>query len=615
MISGDSLYGKDPAAARYAAGGVDEAEALFGAPLPPLPPCEVDAHEPVWFVRLHPQLRASYRRLLEALVKDLETPARTSTAAPRAGGSGALRLAVAEQAEYEAALGRMLRAARRSDRRQGLVTLFWLAHSKDAAACLAEYEARKPIARRLRPRLPALLQPIHRAVEDSARATGLPPEARDRVLQGIHPGNAITDAIVGDGFAFVHGGIEPLDLNAFQAPGGYRLPDEAFREMHQVLSVEVERRFKERERGLMARLERHFGAGHEALVAAPGGAARVALHQGLVEYLFADASTLAARLSAAPRVRAEFDRRRSWEVAEAFLDMATAVRRFEVICHLRDRVRVAQGLAAEQEFERRLRAGDRVFEFAEAAKVANNAVNATVLFLDLRGFTQTSEGQISEAELTRELYTVFDAFVPIVRRFDGIVDKFLGDGMMVTFGAERGDHKGPLHAVRTAVLCQEALARLRHQGRTAFRMGVSIHYGRVYVARFIADEENVQTTVIGRNVNLAGRLSSAAKKPLDQDEFTDPGAAAAPSNPEMSVTVGPDGALFNEGIALSRAGFVQLETLVELKEVYQGPVRLMGYSDEELGRRVLLRYAGDAKFKGVRATFPVFEVDPEAPRI
>ena len=73
--------------------------------------------------------------------------------------------------------------------------------------------------------------------------------------------------------------------------------------------------------------------------------------------------------------------------------------------------------------------------------VANNAVNATVLFLDLRGFTKTSEGQVSEAELTRELYTVFDAFVPIVRRY-GHVDKFLGDGMMVTSAPRGPTRKG-----------------------------------------------------------------------------------------------------------------------------------------------------------------------------
>ena len=59
-------------------------------------------------------------------------------------------------------------------------------------------------------------------------------------------------------------------------------------------------------------------------------------------------------------------------------------------------------------------------------------------------------------------------------------------------------------------------------------MGVAIHYGRVYLARFIDDEESVQTTVIGRNVNLAGRLSSAAKKPMDEDEVRRGAGGLAP---------------------------------------------------------------------------------------
>jgi hypothetical protein len=57
--------------------------------------------------------------------------------------------------------------------------------------------------------------------------------------------------------------------------------------------------------------------------------------------------------------------------------------------------------------------GQRLYEFGDSAQVINNAANATIFFLDLRGFTKTSEGQISERDLTRELYIVFDAFVPL----------------------------------------------------------------------------------------------------------------------------------------------------------------------------------------------------------
>ena len=72
-----------------------------------------------------------------------------------------------------------------------------------------------------------------------------------------------------------------------------------------------------------------------------------------------------------------------------------ALRRFEIVCHLRERV---ESLGAERslELEEKTRQGLRVYEFGESAQVLNNAVAATVLFLDLRGFTRTSEGHISE---------------------------------------------------------------------------------------------------------------------------------------------------------------------------------------------------------------------------
>jgi class 3 adenylate cyclase len=287
---------------------------------------------------------------------------------------------------------------------------------------------------------------------------------------------------------------------------------------------------------------------------------------------------------------------------DAFLELSVALRRFELVSHVRDRV-ASLGAERSVELEQKTRQGLRVYEFGEEAQVLNNAVAATVLFLDLRGFTRTSEGHISEGDLTRELYAVFDDFVPIVERFGGTVDKYLGDGMMVTWGTKRADPLDPLNALRTAVLCQESLRAKREAGRSPFKMGVAIHHGRVYLARFIASHGELHSTVIGRNVNLAGRLSSAAKRGIEEDEA--PGGPLAELQKAMlAVSVDADGVLFNEGIALSRDAVSQLEAHLALEHGEGGVVE---YEDEAIGRRILIRYAGDARFKGVSASLPVYD--------
>jgi hypothetical protein len=180
---------------------------------------------------------------------------------------------------------------------------------------------------------------------------------------------------------------------------------------------------------------------------------------------------------------------------------------------------------------------------------------------------------------------------------------------MVTYGTDHLDPLNPLNALRTAILCQETLQRIREEGKTYFKMGIAIHYGRVYIARFIVDEEAVQTTVIGRNVNLAGRLSSGAKPPLDEGE--QPGAAEGAVGPGMSVMVDATGTLFNEGIAISRDTLVQLESQLPLVHVEKDGRSVMEYFDEQISKRIQLSYAGDAKFKGVRSSFPVYAVSFE----
>jgi class 3 adenylate cyclase len=593
-MAADHPYVKDPATSLFAAGGLVEAESLFGAPLPPLPPAERDGGREVLYVRFHPLLRTILRRFLHALLKQLE----------RGGAPGDCGK---PQAEYEAALGRGLRSALSADRGMGLGNLFWLAHSRDVAGCVSEVASDAKARERLSYVLPGFLAPVfgrvERAVHAAQRAAS---RSRGGGIALVEGQAGLLDAVAENGYLLIEPTFEGLNLELFITTNSRARFDAAlFMAIQEVLLREVETRLHSGDRGLRARIRRFLPGLPQDQIQSPAGALKVALNGQVMAYLFADAWSTGRSLMASGPVRQAAERRSPSEVLGGFLDLVDGLKRFEILCHLRDRVCLGSGLDGGSEMEERARRGLRVYDFGEPARVVNNAIDATVLFLDLRGFTETSEGQVSERDLTWELYTVFDAFVPHVLRFSGSVDKFLGDGMMVTFGTEGQDPEGPLHALRTAILCQETLHRLRRSRLSSFRMGVSIHYGRVYRARFFEDDERVQTTVIGRNVNLAGRLSSAAKR-----NGEDAGGMAEPAHPPgLRVTIDESGALVNEGITLSRAALLQLQERLPLESVNQEGGTVMRYHDAELSRNVFIRYVGDAKFKGVQASFPVFEID------
>lgn len=592
-----SLYLKNPDVTRFLCGGRAEAEALFGGRLPGLPQPEVESGREVFFVKFPAAVRTLLVRHLQSLLREIgaDIP-----------GAARADAAAREQPDFQEAIGRILRSVRATDRRLGLVNLFWLAHTREVAECLGEIEARVPSVRKLKYSLHPLLSSFYRRVDQAVRRSLDQAEpGRLSFMTGARENTSLVDALLDDGFAFTEQSISDFDFNHFLAANKrYRLPADVFFEIYAVLFRETETRLRDGDRGLLARVSRHMPLLPKEQLQTQPGVVKVMMNTHVISYLMGDLWGTSARLMASEKIRAEADRRRSAEVMDSFGEVLTGVKRFEIISHLRDRI-VPGRAFGEQELDQRS-GSRRLFEFGDAARVTNNAVNATVLFLDLRGFTKTSEGQISERDLAEELYTVFDEFVPHVRRFGGTVDKFLGDGIMVTWGTRRVDPLDTLNALRTAVLCQETLTRLRREGKTYFKMGIAIHYGRVHVARFIADEESVQTTVIGRHVNLAGRLSSAAKAPIDED---DPGPEPAAARGEYQVTVDGEGTLFNEGIALSRETLLQLEENLQLVHSNAAGTRHLEYFDEQIGRRLFIRYAGDAKFKGVRSSFPVYEVD------
>jgi class 3 adenylate cyclase len=587
-----SLFQKDPISSRFVAGGVAETEALLGSPLPRLPPLERDGDRDVYLVSFHPRLRTLLRRFLQSLLAQIGLEA-----------AGFRPDAPRDQAEYETALGRILRSMRAADRRSGLLNLFWLGHTRDVAEFLRELETKTPGVRKAKYSLHPLLASFYRRLDQESRRNGEGPQ-----IWG-EDSPALIESIIEDGFAFTECSVADLDFNLFlSANKRYRITAEAFHEIQQILLRETERRLRDGDRGLLARASRHMPGLPREQYLKPSSLPKIMMNGHVLTYLLGDAWATGSRLMASSLLKAELERRKPAEIVDAFLDLVTGVKRFEILAQVRDRVCLLGGaLGEEKDVEDKASRGLRIYEFGESAEVHNNAVNATVLFLDLRGFTQTSEGQISERDLTQELYTVFDAFIPHVRRFGGTVDKFLGDGMMVTYGTGHADPLDPLNALRTAILCQDTLRRQREGGKTYFKMGIAIHYGRAYLARFLADEKTVQSTVIGRNVNLAGRLSSGAKKPMEEDEAEAPPPPGPLRASGLRVIVDAGGALFNEGIAISRDTLVQLENHLALVHG-EGIVE---YEDEVIGRRILFRYAGDAKFKGVRSSLPVYDVDYE----
>jgi adenylate cyclase len=138
---------------------------------------------------------------------------------------------------------------------------------------------------------------------------------------------------------------------------------------------------------------------------------------------------------------------------------------------------------------------------------------ATVLFADIRGFTRISES--SEPQLVVEaLNEYFERMVEIVFRYEGTLDKFIGDEMMVLFGAPVAHRDDPVRAVRTAIEMQQAMAGLNEQhvahGLPPFQVGIGINTGEV-VAGYIGSSQAMEYTVIGDPVNTGARLCSMAR--------------------------------------------------------------------------------------------------------
>ena len=138
----------------------------------------------------------------------------------------------------------------------------------------------------------------------------------------------------------------------------------------------------------------------------------------------------------------------------------------------------------------------------------------TVLFTDIRSFTALSE-QMTPAETFRFINQYLNKMGPIVREYNGFVDKYIGDAIMALFPIR------PFNAILAAIKMQQELrqfnierqeqAKFFHDQPTPLQIGIGIHTGNLMMG-IIGEAERMESTVISDTVNLASRLEGLTAK-------------------------------------------------------------------------------------------------------
>ena len=138
---------------------------------------------------------------------------------------------------------------------------------------------------------------------------------------------------------------------------------------------------------------------------------------------------------------------------------------------------------------------------------------AAVLFADIVGFTQLCADEQPE-EVFRLLRRFFGRMARQVFGASGTVDKYIGDGLMASFGVPLAGTHDATNALRCALAMQRRLARWNAEqqasGLPTLRVAIGVHYGPVLVGN-VGDEQRLEFATIGDTVNVASRLENIAR--------------------------------------------------------------------------------------------------------
>jgi class 3 adenylate cyclase len=137
-----------------------------------------------------------------------------------------------------------------------------------------------------------------------------------------------------------------------------------------------------------------------------------------------------------------------------------------------------------------------------------------ILFSDIRDFTAISE-RLPPDKVMKLLSHYHQILVDIIFRYGGTLDKFIGDGLMATFGTPISQEDDVERAVQAAIEMRDASSKIQSELEgivdQPFQYGIGLHAGKVIVGN-IGTKYRLEFTVIGDPVNVASRIESACKE-------------------------------------------------------------------------------------------------------
>jgi adenylate cyclase len=143
-------------------------------------------------------------------------------------------------------------------------------------------------------------------------------------------------------------------------------------------------------------------------------------------------------------------------------------------------------------------------------KIGGEKRRATILMADLRGFTSLSE-RLPAEDVVAMINIYLETMIEIIQKYQGTIDEFIGDAILVIFGAPILRLDDPQRAVACAVEMQLAMTSVNERNRQAgypqVALGIGINTGEVVIGN-IGSKKRIKYAVVGRAVNLTARIES-----------------------------------------------------------------------------------------------------------